>query len=208
MADRHTYPAILCPTVILRGQRAKVAVGGSDACRALQASRNRKTGLVLLPAVSGVALADMSVGTFVEIEERSRGGAWRQEDVDVFGRDAVSVDRVSRGSHLTVAGSMRPIWRGEDSDLGGRGGNPGHDGSFSRDSCRPKDHVQRAFPKWGFGWTNWLSSFPELADYRRERSRAPPRGGSARAAAHPRQHAAQATASPHRATPARTSKAS
>jgi hypothetical protein len=69
--------------------------------------------LVLLPAVGGVPLAAVSVGTLVDIEDELRGKP-DSRSIDVFGTDTVTVARLHRGSHLTVDVTVRPHWAGDD----------------------------------------------------------------------------------------------
>jgi hypothetical protein len=113
-SDRpRTFPAILWSTVVLRGQRAQISVDGRDARRALQAARRRHTGVVLLPALDGIARADIRVGTLVDIEDEIDGDRGTHA-IEVFGRDAVSVRRIRPGSHLEVVADVRPHWTGDD----------------------------------------------------------------------------------------------
>jgi hypothetical protein len=102
-----------CPTIVLRGQRAQVQVDGHQARRAVQVARRRRTRLVLLPAVDGVPLTGVSVGTLVDIEDENdlKPDA---RSIDVFGAEVVNIAHVYRGSHLNVEAVTRPGWIGDD----------------------------------------------------------------------------------------------
>jgi MoxR-like ATPase len=109
---RQSYPAILCPTIVLRGQRAQIVVDGRRARRAVQCGR-RTHGIVLLPAVDGVPLAAVTVGTLVEIEDEVHANT-DSRSIAVFGTDLVNVTRVHPGWDLTVEATVRPHWTGDD----------------------------------------------------------------------------------------------